>query len=105
MDITKEKSESFIEKSYIANKNISIINSKLPLKGYENKLNLGNDVEKILIKSNGNKKVKKKAKFKQGKFVEIVKVESYKKYNYDNNFNNNGRSYNKKIDICKCVVF
>ena len=51
-----------------------------------------------------NKKNKKKVSFKPDKvFVEVINVESYKKYNIDNVYNEPAEA--EETTRCKCIIF
>lgn len=53
-----------------------------------------------LIKA--NKRMKKKVNFKENNFLDIVLVESYKKYNVDMSYNESEKGETTR---CRCSIF
>jgi hypothetical protein len=53
-------------------------------------------------KSESNKKSRKKVTFKERNFLDIVNVESYKKYNANMSFNEPG---SEETTRCRCLIF
>jgi len=106
MELTKENSKNL--KSDLAindlshfSKQLTISNSKLPLK--DNNINnkhiiISIDAINVNIKE---KKNKKRVKFKTGDFIQVIKIESYKKFNLNNNYNDRCR----QCINCDCIIF
>lgn len=74
--------------------------TKLVLKNNNLKNYNTNDSEKITILSFQNNKINKKVKFKEENFVQIIEIESFKKHNIHNSFNENIKS----LGHCDCFI-
>jgi len=106
MEFTKETS-NYNNKSYVSehntnnnSKRFNISNSKLIIKNNDDINSMTNNHQKIKLKSK-NGQLKKNVKFKNENFVEIIKIESYKKYNLNNNYNNENEKGNNN---CECNI-
>ena len=96
--------KNFPENIYNNNKNNSMNKTEIINKGLSNDKNILKPEEKIIK----NKKTKKEVKFQEPTFVQVIYVESYKKFNEENTskdpYDPTEKTDKTKL-MCSCFIF